>query len=46
MAMFSKVPRFKTVVLLMSTKEKMLVKAVWQKVGVRNGYAAWGIDIR
>jgi len=45
MAMFSKVPRFSTVVLFMSAEEKKLAKEVWEKVGVRNGCAAWGISI-
>jgi len=45
MAMFSKVPRFSTVVLFMSAEEKKLAKDVWEKVGVRNGCAAWGINI-
>ncbi|KIM78520.1 hypothetical protein PILCRDRAFT_591682 [Piloderma croceum F 1598] len=44
MAMFSKVPRFSTVVLLMSKKEKEKAKEVWDKMGVRNGGAAWGMS--
>jgi RNA polymerase II-associated protein 3 len=44
MAVFSKVPRFSTVVLFMSKKEKELAKEVWDKLGVRNGGAAWGIS--
>jgi len=44
MAMFSKVPRFSTVVLLMSKKEKERAMEVWEKMGVRNGGAAWGIS--
>jgi hypothetical protein len=45
MAMFSKVPRFGTVVLFMSVEEKKLAKEVWEKVGVQNGCAAWGVNI-
>ena len=44
MAMFSKVSRFSTVVLLMSKEEKERAKEVWDKMGVRNGGAAWGIS--
>lgn len=44
MAVFSKVPRFTTVVLFMNRKEKELVKEVWDRLGVRNGGAAWGIS--
>jgi hypothetical protein len=44
MVMFSKVPRFKTVVLFMSKEEKELAKQVWEGVSVRNGGAAWGIS--
>jgi hypothetical protein len=44
MASFAKVPRFRTVILFMSMKEKELAKEVWEKLGVRNGGASWGIN--
>lgn len=44
MASFTKVPRFRTVVLFMSKGEKGLAKEVWERLGVRNGGASWGIS--
>lgn len=44
MVSFAKVPRFRTVILFMSEKEKELAKEVWEKLGVHNGGAFWGIN--
>jgi hypothetical protein len=44
MTSFTKVPRFKTIVLFMNNPEKELAKEVWEKLGVRNGGASWGIN--